>query len=81
MTQKLKEDFSIVLCTKNPDKIKGIHHAPLDVVTKMCNKSKILTETHDPVKNVKALLCPTLKSAMWKPPANIRLVTRKHTWI
>ena len=25
--------------TKNQDKIKGNHHAPLDVVTKMCNKS------------------------------------------
>ena len=36
---KISEDKLNIESTKNQDKIKGNHHAPLDVVTKMCKKS------------------------------------------
>ena len=36
---KKTNKYDYIEGTKNQDKIKGNHHAPLDVVTKMCNKS------------------------------------------
>ena len=44
---KISEDKLNIESTKNQDKIKGNHHAPLDVVTKMCNKS-IPADYEDP---------------------------------